>query len=74
MLESFHVNSFGRVKMPACKACFRARDFAAMFSCARAKSEENDKEGTNMGKKRSTYAWNFYSQLVHIFNLPDNGF
>ena len=64
--------------MRACKACLRARDVTAMFSCARAKDEENDKEGTKMGKKgpktMSTYAWNFYSQLVHMFNLPHNGF
>lgn len=65
--------------MRACKACLRARDVTAMFSSARAKDEENDKEGTKMGKKKgpktlSTYAWNFYSQLVHMFNLPHNGF
>jgi len=41
--------------MRACKACLRARDVTAMFSCARAKDEENDKEGTKMGKKRSDY-------------------
>lgn len=39
--------------MRACKACLRARDVTAMFSCARAKDEENDEEGTKMGKKRS---------------------
>lgn len=54
--------------MPACKACFRARDFAAMFSCARAKSEENDKEGTNMGKKglltRGIFTVNLYTYLI----------
>ena len=82
VVDSFHVNSFQRVKMRACKACKvcpRARDVTAIFSCVRAKSEENDKEGTKMGKKKgpktmSTYPWNFYSQLVHKFNLPHNGF
>ena len=38
--------------MRACKACLRARDVTAMFPCARAKDEENDKEGTKMGKKK----------------------
>ena len=62
--------------MRACKACLRARDVTAMFSCARAKDEENDKEGTKMGKKkvrklclltRGIFTVNLYTCLIcHI--------